>query len=135
MRGTFNCVISAGKRSTRVGGIIIEGHGTSLLGHVTAVKLGILKVGLNIATVSSEMSWQDKYPQVFDGVGKLKNRQVRLHIDESVSPVAQPLRRIPYQLRSKVEAEIQQLLQTGIIEPVNGPTPWINPVVAPKKQE
>ena len=106
MRGTFNCVISAGKRSTWADVIVIEGHVTSLLGHDTAVKLGILNVGLNIATVSSEMSWQDKYPQVFDGVGKQKDRQVRLHIDESVTPVDQPLRRIPYQLRPKVEAEI-----------------------------
>ena len=37
-----------------------------------------------------------EYPQVFQGIGKLKNYEVKLHIDTSVQPVAQPARRIPF---------------------------------------
>lgn len=66
---------------------------------------------------------------MFSGVGKLKTRQVSLHINPEVRPVAQPLRRIPFHLRGAVESRIKELENLDIIEPVNGPTPWVNPVV------
>ena len=51
-----------------------------------------------------------------------------------MSPVAQKARRIPFHLRKKVEQELNNLEQQGIIEKVNGPTPWVSPlVVIPKK--
>ena len=75
----------------------------------------------------------EKYPKCFSGVGKLKGFQLHLHIDKSVRPVAQPPRRIPFGLRAKVEAELQHLLDDDVIEPAQGPTPWINPVVVTPK--
>ena len=64
----------------------------------------------------------------------MKNFEVKLHIYESVTPVAQPARRIPFHLRKKVSQELERLEQEGIIEKVEGPTPWISPLVAiPKK--
>ena len=74
-----------------------------------------------------------KYPSVFSGVGKLKNFQVKIHIDPTVTPVIQPLRRLPYHTRAKVSEELDRLLKLDIIEPVEGPTPWINPVVVVPK--
>ncbi len=76
-----------------------------------------------------------KYPNLFKGIGKLKDIQVKIHIDESVQPVAQKPRRVPFHLRDKVEQEIERLLDEDIIEKVHGdPTPWVSPiVVAPKK--
>jgi hypothetical protein len=59
----------------------------------------------------------------------LKTRQVRLHIDPTVAPVAQPIRRTPFNLRKKVEDKIKELIDMDIIEHVDGPTPWVNPVV------
>ena len=59
---------------------------------------------------------------------------MKLHIDESVSPVAQSACRIPFHLRKKVAAELKKLEQQGIIKKVEGPTPWVSPlVVIPKK--
>lgn len=76
---------------------------------------------------------QAKHPEVFNGFGKLKGRAVRLHIDPNVNPVAQPIRRTPFSLRSKVEAKIQELVDLDIIEPAQGPTTWVNPVVVVPK--
>ncbi len=59
----------------------------------------------------------------------LKTKQICLYIDKTVQPVAQPLRRIPFNLRGPVEEKIKELLEIDIIEEVNGPTPWVNPVV------
>jgi len=71
----------------------------------------------------------DGFPSLFHGIGKLKDRQVKLHIRPDAEPIAQPLRRTPYQLRSKVESKIKELLEADIIEPVDTPTSWVNPVV------
>ena len=50
--------------------------------------------------------------------------EVKLHIDQSVPPVAQRARRIPFHMRKEVAKELNQLEQQGIIEKVDGPTPW-----------
>ena len=46
------------------------------------------------------------YPTLFDGIGKLKNVEVALHIDTSTTPVAQATRRIPFHMKQKVEKEL-----------------------------
>ena len=55
----------------------------------------------------------------------MKDFQVELHIDPSVPPVTQPHRRIKFHLRKKLDAELDKLERQGIIEPVDGPTPWV----------
>ena len=58
---------------------------------------------------------------------------MKLHQDDSVSAVAQPLRRIPFNRRQKVTAKLKQLEELEVIEKVNVPTNWINPLVAVEK--
>ena len=75
----------------------------------------------------------DQYPECFQGLGKLKNYQAKIYIDPEVRPVAQNPRRIPFSLRSKVQAKIEELLELDVIEKVDGPTPWVSPIcVVPK---
>lgn len=77
---------------------------------------------------------KNKHPELLEGVGKLKNFQVKLHINEDIQPVAQKHRRIPFHLRKTVENEINHLLSQDIIEPTTGPTPWVSPIVIVPKQ-
>ena len=56
-----------------------------------------------------------------------------MHIDTTVQPVAQPLRRPAFSLREKIEKKLDELLHEDIIERVDGPTPWVNPVVVVPK--
>ena len=44
------------------------------------------------------------------GVEKLKSFQLEIPIDPEVKPVIQPLRRIPFNLRDKVEKTLNELL-------------------------
>ena len=67
----------------------------------------------------------DKFPE---GIGRMKDVELRLDIDESVTPVAQTTRRIPFSQRGAVEEKIGELLREGIIERVEGPTPWLSPI-------
>ena len=89
--------VKVGSKSLNVEFHIIKGSGKPLIGHKTATELGILRIGLpddNIASVSSETesilrSFQDR----FEGLGKLKDFQLKLYVDENVKPVAQPARK------------------------------------------
>lgn len=75
-----------------------------------------------------------KFPKVFLGVGKLVDFQLKIPIDKSIQPVIQPLRRISYHLRGKLEEKLNELVEQDIIEAVNGPSQWTYPiVVVPKK--
>ena len=57
-----------------------------------------------------------KYPKVFQGVGKLKDFNLHLHVDQNVPPVAQKLRKVPFALREKVSAKIDEFLREDIIK-------------------
>ena len=130
VKGSFKCTVAVCDRSTRAEFLVIKGRGISLLGKVTATELGVLKVGINIAAVTTKAhDLKLQYPEVFEGVGKLKDKQISLDIDPTVKPVAQPYRRIPFNLREKVQDKTTELLELGIIEQVEGPAPWVNPVV------
>ena len=74
------------------------------------------------------------YKEIFEGVGKLKDYQVTLHVNPDVPPVAQPVRRTPFSLRDKVKEKIEELVAMDIIEPVEGLTRWVSPVVVVPKQ-
>ena len=76
-----------------------------------------------------------KYTSVFEGQGKLRDYQVKLHINENVKPIIQPHHRLPYHLHKDVSEESKKLVDQGIIEKVkNQPTPWISSAVCtPKK--
>ena len=109
--GTFSCEVSTRRNTVSAKFFVISG-GDPLLGRDTATNLGVLKIGIDIAAVNidSKKFLQEKYPEVFSGVGKLKDRAVQLHIDPNVRPVAQPIRRTPFSLRLKVIGiQFQQL--------------------------
>ena len=92
--------------------------------------LGLLKVGVLLqVTEDRKAALKAKSPKVFSGLGKLKRYQLKFHIDEKIQPVAQPVRRIPFSRRAKVEQKIEELVQLD----VEGPTSWVNPLVAVEK--
>ncbi|KAJ8368319.1 hypothetical protein SKAU_G00083470 [Synaphobranchus kaupii] len=78
-------------------------------------------------------TWEQKWPALFDGLGCLTAFTHRPLVNAEVSPVMQPLRRIPLALRDDVTKELNALLEAGIIEPVNA-APWISNLVIAKKK-
>ena len=104
----------------------------NLLSAHTAQELGLVKFAFSCQT--SLIS--EAYPDLFEGIGKMKNVKVELFVDPTVKPVVQPHRRIPFHMRKKVEKELKRLEDEDIIEKVDGPTPWVSPiVVAPKPKK
>ena len=122
---------------------IVPGDAATLLGRKTSEMLAVLKVGIDVNSCTTtfedtqsgdkKATLRAKFPNVFKGLGKLKGYQLRLHQDDSVVPVAQPLRRIPFSRRQKVTDKLKQLEELDVIEKVSGPTSWINPLVVVEK--
>ena len=118
--------------------MVIQRDAITLLGKQSAISLGLLRVGPQVSHVNNYPESRDsiisRYKDLFTGVGLLKDYSVHLHIDKSIKPVAQPMRRTPLRLRETVDEKLDELLTYDIIEPVtNGPTRWVSPlVVAPK---
>ena len=140
LRGKFIAAVhSKMKTVDKATFYVTQGNHGSLLSRKTATALGLLKV---INSTSTENQTTDapstsqlisEYQDRFKGIGKLKDFQVKLHIDGSVQPSVQPHRRIPFHMRKKVEQELDKLEKQGIIERVSGPTPWVSPIVAAPK--
>ena len=82
-----------------------------------------------VGDVSDPYKYMEERPNLFEGVGKLKGHQVKLHVDASVAPIAQPHHRTPFHSRKKLKAELERLEREDIIERTNGPTPWVSPIV------
>lgn len=121
---------------------VIKGENGCLLSYKTATELELISViaqtdtSVHVTTVPSAISSTQlcsEYSDLFDGIGKMKDFQVHFHIDPSVSPVTQPHQRIPFRLRRKLDTELDKLERQGIIEPVDGPTPWVSPLVVTPK--
>ncbi len=128
--GVFQATIESNEKYV-VGNIyVVRGEGENLLSCGTALELGLITV-TNMLQEHKDL--KVKFPELFKGVGLLKDHKVKLHINPDVSPVAQKHRRIPFHLRKQVEAELQSLLDQDVIEPVTGPTPWVSPIVVVPK--
>lgn len=132
--GQFKAGISAGNAKV-VSSFVVVKRRHSILGNDTVKELGVLHIGPKASPiggscneVKSDFADQLKaqYPKVFTGVGKLKDFELKLHVDPNVPPVAQKLRQVPFVLRDKVKAKIDELLEGYT-------TTWASPVViAPK---
>ncbi|XP_070579219.1 uncharacterized protein [Ptychodera flava] len=91
--GSFTALTKCADREVEAPFFVIDGKGEPLLGQETAIQLGVLQLGPNINAIRSEAAIFEKYRDVFKGVRKLRDYQLKLHVDTDVKPVAQPVRR------------------------------------------
>ncbi|XP_014677655.1 PREDICTED: uncharacterized protein K02A2.6-like [Priapulus caudatus] len=146
IKGVFaaDICLADGKVSKHAEFVVLNGKGCALLGRDTAIKLGVLCLKNQVNAVDSEAIGKpddlyvqkllSKHSACFSGLGKLKDYQVKLHIDPSVTPIAQRQRKIPYSQWKAVEKRLKELEDLDVIERVEGPTSWVSaPVIVPKR--
>ena len=107
-----------------------------LLGFQTAESFGLVVI-TNAGRTGPETFTSkllEEYADLFQGIGKMEGVQVDLHVDCTVTPVAQPHRRISFSPRLKLEAELEKLIGDDIIEKVGESTSWVSPVVITPKR-
>ena len=66
------------------------------------------------------------FEDVFKGTGRLKDFQLDLQVDKSVTPIAQRLHQTPFKMKKQIEDKIDELEKNDIIEKKSGPTPWVS---------
>nr|XP_039266286.1 uncharacterized protein K02A2.6-like [Styela clava] len=141
--GTFtaNVFVLNNESKCRTDFVVVKGNCQTLLGKEAATKLNVLRVGPVNAVSSKTIDTSNcdifsKYGKLFEGIGLLKDYKLTLNIDKTVKPIAQPLRRIPYALRDKVDAKIDEMLKADIIEKApEGPSTWISPLTVDHKKD
>ena len=136
--GIGKCAVTFGSTSIPMVWHIIDKPCEPVLAGQSAVQLGIIQFDakpevyqpVQMTQCTRKEALQDilkKYPQNFEGLDKLQDHQVKLHVDPRVKPVASPARR--------VAQEIDKMIAQDVIEkhPPTQPTPWVsNAVIAPK---
>ena len=137
--GKFNTTLESETKKLSDKVYVVKGSGGSLLSWRTSQLLNLLQTVQQVTKQPSKSRSNEptdlvrEYNDLFHGLGKLKNYQIKLHINEDIPPVAQPHRRIPFLVRKQLEEQLQQDEKLGVIERIEGPTPWVSPiVVAPK---
>ena len=113
-------------------------HSGCILGRESALELGVLKMEEKINSLGMGnfgLQVKQQFPELFKGLGKLKDVEIKFSRDESVQPVSQHLRRIPFHVRKKVEKKLNELLELDVIERVNEATQWVSPIVAVPKRD
>ncbi|XP_031574960.1 uncharacterized protein K02A2.6-like [Actinia tenebrosa] len=131
--GEFKSIVSVNNVEKETDFVVVDTEGRPILGCRTSEDLGVLKINtVNAMTVDDIVR---EFPECFKGVGKLNNYQAKIHVDPNVKPVAQQYRRLPFSMREKVEVKLEELVNMDIIEEVQGPTPWVSPIVVVPKAD
>ena len=136
--GTLSTTIKSSSNSTTTQ-LHVKGNTGNLLSYNTARMLGLTAISVNTTTVTdvnkdSPESLQEEFECLYGGIGRLRNKIVKLHVDPDITLRQQPHRWIPFRVRGDARKELERLERLDIIERVERPTPWISPiVVVPKK--
>ena len=147
--GVFSADVTVGSTSCPADFHVVDTDTCNLLSYTTAKQLKLINlntdhVTCNIQSAPERMMQKtekttghenvfSQYTSLFDGIGKIKDVQIKLHIDPDVLPKQQKHRRIPFHTRKDVEKELQRLEDLDIIEKIDGPTPWVSPIVVVPK--
>lgn len=124
VKGVFKADISVGSTTVHREIYVIKGNGANLLGRVTSMDLGVLRIQTEVQQIQQEKPGK---------IGKVRNLLVSININQTVYPVQQPCRRLPIPLQKVVDDEIQKLLDQDIIEPATGKITWASPLVVTPK--
>ena len=116
--------------------VVPSGH-TALLGAETVQQFGLITVNADkIMSLSDEpptkQDFVSEFDDIFLGEGKLEG-ELHLELDRTVSPVSLPVRKFSFAMKEPLKQELDRLVKTGILIPVDVPTDWISSMVVVKK--
>lgn len=109
--------------------IIVKGNGPNLLGRDWMREIKI--AWASVFHVSSKHADQlmDRHAPLFAGdLGKLKGCAAHIDIENNAKPKFCKARPVPFALKERVEAELNRLHATGVIEPITF-SRWAAPIV------
>ena len=122
--------------------VVVDGNYMPLIGARAAEQMGLLVVQHhNIQLVSNSEALTTSltkeqvltdFPDIFKGLGRMEGK-LHLEVDDSVSPVVMPPRRVPVALKGKFKEELDRLIDVGVLTKVEEPTKWVSSAVVTAK--
>ena len=86
-------------------------------------------------SITSKQELMDMYPECFNGtVGCFDDYTYHITLDPEVSPVVHAPRKVPIELKDKLQAELREMESQDIIAKVTQPTDWVNSLVIREKE-
>ena len=110
--------------------IIAETSSSLILGLKTSENLNLIKRVLHVN--SSAPNFTEEYSDCFGEIGCIPGTH-HITIDETATPIVHPPRRVPHSLKPKLKEELQRMVDLEVIEPVSGPSDWVNSMVIVEK--
>ena len=137
--GKFLGNLSTDSRSLQEEIYVVKGLQTPLLGRMASSQLKLIQKVEKLTAIPQENDEQytenitKSYPSLFKGLGELEG-EYRIRLIDEPTPFALTVpRKVPVPLLKKTKAEIDRMLEMGVISPVHEPTQWCAPmVVVPK---
>ena len=112
---------------------VVKDFDRLLLGRDAAEKLKLVN---RVDTVSSDdckTKMANKHPKLFTGLGQMKDSYT-ITLKEDAKPFAISVpRKVPLPLYRKTKDELDRVLETVVISPVDQPTDWCAPMVVTPK--
>lgn len=135
--GKFNAFVQSANQTCNTTFHAVENSDVALISWKTSQELGLLAhANIIQRTIEVKLDMKSQYPKLFQGLGKLNDTKIKLHIDPNVQPEAQKHRRVPFHTRKQLEIQLDKDLKNDVIEPATGPTPWVSPlVIVPKPKQ
>ena len=136
--GKFNAKITSKNKSIIEEIYVIRDLSTPLLSKSACVSLNLLSKICeveNFETTQCEYKQRiiHQYPKLLEGLGELEG-EYEIKLKELPEPYALNVpRKVPFPLLDKTKQEIDRMLKTGVISPVDQPTAWCAPMVVTPK--
>ena len=141
VKGSIEVDVTYQEQKARLSLIVVQGDGPSLLGRDWLQWLQLDWSHLHQVSSSSNaikprlQGILDEHPEVFeDELGQIRGTTAKIFVDEETTPKFWRARPVPYALREKVEKELDRLVETGVIEPVQF-SDWAAPIVPVIKKD
>jgi hypothetical protein len=111
---------------------VVDTKAQAILGKKACTDIGLIARVLSVEKELTKETMLNSYEDVFKGRGELPGKH-HISMDESVTPVIHPPRKVPAALRDKVKTELDRMVKLGVIAKQDEPTDWVHSLVTVRK--
>ena len=131
VEGHFTSTISTQNGSCKQQIYVVKGLQQAFLGRPAIESLRIIQ---RVDHVSGGFDYQQQFPKLFQGLGKLRGSEYTIKLKPDAQPYSLTTpRRIPLPLLDQVKQELERMESIGVISKIDEPTEWCaGMVVIPK---
>ena len=97
-------------------------------------KIKFPEQGTGASCVTSSNALLAEFPDLFEGLGCLPGEHC-IMLDENVTPVVEPCRKVPFALNDKLKIELDRMEKCDVIEKVVEPSEWVSGLVVVHKKD